>query len=87
MEHRLLNRNFKVKIGLRFNPTTTRFSFWDSLIKFNVTCRYFLVPQHGSEIVITHETFHYYFLLLILPKRVSNKILKTNIKMERYLFS
>ena len=51
----------------------------------NVTCRYFLIPEHGSRIVITHEIFHYYFLLLTLPKGASNKILKTNIVMERYL--
>ena len=71
MEHRLLNRNIKVKIRLRSNPTTTSYSFWDLSIKFNVTCRCILIPKHGSEIVITHithETFHYYFLLLTLPK-------------------
>ena len=78
MEHRLFNRNFKGKIWLSSNPTTTRFSFWDWLIKFNVTCRYFLITEHGSKIAITHETFHYYFLLITLPKGASNKILKTN---------
>ena len=77
IQHKLLNRNIKVKIRLRSNPTTTRYSFWDLLIKFNVTCRCFLIPKHGSEIVITHETFHYYFLLLTFPKEALNKILKT----------
>ena len=65
MEHRLLNRNIKVKIRLRSNPTGTSYSFWDLSIKFNV------IPKHGSEVVITHishETFHYYFLLVTLPK-------------------
>ena len=85
MENRLLNRNFKVKIWLSSNPIATRFSFWDLLIKFNVTYRYFLIPEHGSKIVITHEIFHYYFLLLTLPMRASNKILKINIAMEHYL--
>ena len=33
MEHRLLKQKFKVKIRLRSNPTTTRFSFWNELIK------------------------------------------------------
>ena len=87
MENRLLNRNFKVKILLSSYPTTIRFSFWDQLIKFNVTCRYFLIPEHDPKIVITHEIFHYDFLLLTLPTGASNKILKTNIVMERYLCS
>ena len=81
MEHRLLNRNIKVKIRLRSNPTTTSYSFWDLSIKLNVTCRCILTPKHGSEIVITHithETFHYYFLLLTLPKEALNKIFKKN---------
>ena len=82
MEHRLLNRKIKVKIRLRFNPTTTSYFFWDLSLKFNVTCRCILIPKHGSEIVITHithETFHYYFLLLTLPKEALNKkLLKWN---------
>ena len=79
MEHRLLNRNIKVKIRLRSNPTTTHFSFWDYSVKVNVTCRCFLIREHVSKIVITHETFHCYFLLLTLPKGAVNKILKKKI--------
>ena len=88
MEHR--NRSIKVKIRLRSNPATTNYSFWDLLIKFNVTCRCILIPKHGSEIVITHvthKTFHYYFRLLNLPNKSSNQILKKNIEMKRYLWS
>ena len=51
MEHRLLSRSFKVKIRLRSNPKTTCFSFWDYLMKFNATCRHFLIPGDGSNIV------------------------------------
>ena len=85
IEHRSLNQKFKVKIWLRCNPTTTRFSFWDRLTKFNVTCRYFLIPEHGPKMVITHETFH--FLLLILPKKRQIKSFQiTSIETERYLY-
>ena len=76
MENRLLNRNIKAKIRLGSNPTTTRYSLRDLTIKFNMTCGCFLIPKHGSKIVITHETFHYYFLLLTLPMGALNKILK-----------
>ena len=90
MEHR--NQSIKVKIRLRSNPTTTNYSFWDLSIKFNMSFRGILIPKHGSEIVtthITHETFHYYFRLLTLPKEFSNKILKKKKKfeMEHYLWS
>ena len=76
MEHRLLNRNIKFKIRVRSNPATTRYSFWDLSIKFNVTCTCFLISKHGSKIVITNETFHSYFLLLTLPTGALNKIFK-----------
>ena len=49
---------------------------------FNVRC--FLISEHGSKLVITHEAFHYCFLLLTLPKGALNEILKTNTEMERY---
>ena len=75
MEHRLLNWSIKVKIWLKSNATTTRYSLWDLSIKFNVTWRCFLIPEHGSKIVITHENFHYYFLLT-LPKGALIKTLK-----------
>ena len=81
MEHRLLKQNFKVKIWKRPNRTTTSFSFWDELIKFNMRC--FFISDHGSKLMITYETFHYCFPLLTLPKGGSNKNLKTNTEMER----
>ena len=86
MEHRLLNRNIKVKVRLRSNPTTTRYSFWDISIKFNVTCRCFLIPKHGSKVVITYETFHYYFLLSALPKEALNEIMKKKILRWKAIF-
>ena len=87
VEHRLLNRNFNVKIWLKSNPTNTCFSYWEYLINLSVNYRYFLIPKHGSKIVITHETFHYLFFFLTLLNGASNKILKTNIEMGRYLRS
>ena len=46
-----------------------------------MTCKCFLIPEHISKIVITHETFHYYFLLLTLAEGALDKILKKNIEM------
>ena len=75
-EHKLLSRNIKVKIRLRSNPTTTRYSFRDLSIKLNMTWGCFLIGKHGSKIVISHETFHYCFPLLTYPMEALNKILK-----------
>ena len=71
-ENSFLNRNFKVKTSLSSNPTTIRFFFWHQLIKFNVNGRYFLIPEHDSKIVITHEILRYYVRFLVLPTEASN---------------
>ena len=84
VEHSLLNRNIKVKIGLTLQPL----AFFLGLIdKVQCDLQMLCDPRTCLKNSNNPWNFYCYFLLLTLPKGALNKMLKKNIEMERYLYS